>query len=191
MTVSFDVFLSHDHDDFALVDRIEKILQRIKISAYVYEKYPRYGEYIPEVIKETIKDSKYFVVFLTHEGIASQWVNQEIGIAHAFDKLIIPVKDRQLQSKGFVELREFIYYDPLSPEDMIYRLIHTLRWRLSKQQAAEKGLALDCKCGSKFDDTLPSYEEVNDAIRKEGVFVYKCPACSGEIRVSPASLEVL
>ena len=188
--MAFDVFLSHDHSDFDLVDRIERILTRMKISAYMYEKYPRPGEYIPEVIKTEIRYCKYFVAFLTNAGVASQWVNQEIGIAHAYDKLIIPVNEAGVQSKGFIELREYIYYEPYTPEIMIYNLLHTLRWRLGKDHTIENGLSLDCRCGTTFEDTLPSYQEVNNAVRKKVSFVYHCPQCSGELIVLADTLEV-
>ena len=189
--MAFDVFLSHDHSDFDLVERIWRILDRIKTSAYMYEKYPRPGEYIPEVIKTEIRYCKYFVAFLTTAGVASQWVNQEIGIAHAYDKLIIPVNETGVQSKGFVELREYIHYDPYAPEDTIYYLLHTLRWRLGKDKDIANGLILDCKCGRTFEDDLPSYQKVNNAIRKQEVFVFHCPECSTELHVSPDTLETL
>jgi len=189
--VPLDVFLSHDHSDFDLVDRVWRILYRIKISAYMYEKYPRPGEYVPETIKTEIRYCKYFVAFLTTAGVDSQWVNQEIGIAHAYDKLIIPINEAGVQSKGFVELREYIKYAPYSPEDMIYDLLYTLRWRLKKADAVQSELTLECTCGNAFQDTLVSQEQANDAIRKNGVFLYTCPQCSSQLRVSPWTLEVM
>ena len=93
--MTFDVFLSHDSQDFDLVDRVWKILDRINISAYMYEFYPNYGQYLPETIKAMLKQSKCVVVFFTRNGMNSQWVNQEVGIAigsvPAFQSITIPV----------------------------------------------------------------------------------------------------
>ena len=185
----FDVFLSHDHSDLTLVDRVWRILDTINISAYMYERYPQHGEYLPEVIKKTIRASKYFVVLLTQQGVASQWVNQEIGIAHGFGRLIIPIKESSVESKGFVELREFIDYDPLSPEDMICSLLYTLRLRLQKQSTIQS--TLGCKCGHTFAITLPAQDEVNEAIDKARVFSWTCDQCKDIIALSPWTLEVM
>ena len=185
----FDVFLSHDHSDFDLVDRIWRILDRIKISAYLYKRYPRPGEYVPETIKTEIRYCKYFVAFLTTAGVDSQWVNQEIGIAHAYDKLIIPINEAGVQSKGFVELREYIKYDPYSPEDMIYSLLYTLRFRLRKQAPIQS--SVDCKCGNTLAVTLPSQEQVNKAIDEGLPFSWTCDQCRNIVALSPWTLEVM
>lgn len=190
--MSFDVFLSHDTQDYNLVDKIWKILDRINVNAYVYERFPDYGEYIPETLKNTIKTSTHFVTFLTRNGVLSQWVNQEIGIAHAFDKLIIPIQEKGVKSKGFVELRRYIEYDPYNPEVMMNQLITRLRGLLYKHYAIENGLTLDCsKCSNRFKTLLPSCDEVMTAIEKNQNFIAKCNKCHNEIQYSPMTLEPL
>lgn len=189
----FHVFLSHDHKDIKLIDRIWKILSNIKINSYIYEYFREYGEYIPETIKMRIKESLYFVVFLTKNGIKSQWVNQEIGIAHAYDdKLIIPVKEIGVKSKGFIELREHIEYDPNASKDvdyMIHCLITRLRGLLLMSYDIPDGLTLECNCGNRIESELPSIETVNHTIEKKFVFKTKCPKCQKNIQYSPYTFE--
>ena len=112
------------------------------------------------------------------------------GIAHAFDKLIIPIQEKGVESKGFVELREYIPYDLYNPEEMIFTLITRLRGLLWKHRAIDNGLTPDCpECGNKFTTLLPSCEDVNDAIEKNLVFTAKCDKCQAEVQYSPMTLE--
>jgi len=54
--MAFDVFLSHDNQDYELVNRVWIILTRIKISAYMYEHYPNYGQNLYHIaIKMTVR----------------------------------------------------------------------------------------------------------------------------------------
>ena len=99
----------------------------MKITAYMYALYPQYGEVLTEAIKKAINDSKIFVAFLTRSGVSSQWVNQEIGVAHAIGRKIIPVRETEVESKGFVELRIVLPFSPNDPELMIYNLTTRLR----------------------------------------------------------------
>lgn len=125
--MQFDVFLSHAKEDYNLVWRVWDLLDRMNITAYMYELYPQYGEVLTEAIKKAINDSKIFVAFLTRSGVSSQWVNQEIGVAHAIGRKIIPVRETEVESKGFVELRIVLPFSPNDPELMIYNLTTRLR----------------------------------------------------------------
>ncbi len=48
--MALDVFLSQDSGDYDIVYRVFTVLDRLKISAYVYGRYPDHGECLPEVI---------------------------------------------------------------------------------------------------------------------------------------------
>jgi hypothetical protein len=121
------IFLSHSEKDKKFVYRVFSILYRLKLEPFMYEEYPDFGENIPLNIKKNIKNCDYFVVFLTKSGVSSQWVNQEIGIAEAFGKKIIPVQEVKVTSKGFVQLRNHIKYNPNSPDETIYGLLYKFR----------------------------------------------------------------
>ncbi len=80
----FKVFISHaTAEDSWLANWIADALDYLHIRAFVYERYPRGGQNRFEVIKSRIQSCPYFLAVLTKDGIASQWVNQEIGYAVA------------------------------------------------------------------------------------------------------------
>jgi len=185
----FNVFLSYNDSDLALVERIMSILNRMGISAYSYKHYPEYGEYIPEIIRKNTSDSEYFVVLLTQAGIESQWVNQEIGMAFALNMLIIPIIQMRVESKGFVELRQRIDYDLYNPEKAIGDLIYRLRYLCNANS-----IQLECtneNCRSRFVWGIPSQMEINEAIKKNQVFIATCSYCKNQIRFSPITFEQL
>jgi len=183
----FNVFLSYNELDLALVESIKSALERIGISVYSFKHYPEAGEYIPESIKKNIRDSDYFVVLLTQAGIESQWVNQEIGMAFALNMLIIPIIQTGFESKGFVELRQHINYDAYNPEQGISDLIYRLRYLCNATS-----IQLKCtneKCRNKLVVGIPSETEIGEAIKKGEVFYETCPQCKNKVNYSPKTFE--
>jgi len=183
----FDVFLSHDRQDYDIVYRVWKILDRIKISAYMYELYPNYGQYLPETIKQVMKQSRYVVVFFTRNGINSQWVNQEVGIAigaaGAFQSITIPILEEGVDCKGFTEHLIHIDYKTYQPDDMISNLLWTLRQKLNKANAIRQGVRIDCICGNTTYGELDSLDTINHSVDiGEKIARYECPHCGEENR---------
>ena len=186
----FDVFLSHSERDYDIVRRVWDLLNRINISAYMYELYPQYGELLPDVVRDAIAGSRYFVTFLTKDGVTSQWVNQEIGVAHALRKLIIPIIENGVKSKGFIELRIFLPFSPSDQELMLYQLVIRLRELLFKCNSQRNGLQIKCvNCGDVFLTDLPSCEDVSHAYEKGLSLRLKCPSCSNEVDVNPLTFD--
>lgn len=187
--MAFDVFLSHAKEDLEFAKKIHDTLERININCFLFELYPYYGELIPDVIRDRISECRYFVVLMTEAGVRSQWVNQEIGIAHALNKLIIPIAVKDVTSEGCIELRQHIDYD-----GAIYGLVYRLRELFNKMSRIPDELELICSnkdCNKKFSVDLPSNEEVNEAIRRNKVFYETCPHCGSKVLFRPKSLEII
>lgn len=158
---TFKVFISHaTTPDDALANWMADALDRIHIRAFVYERYQMGGQNRFEVIKGMIKACPYFLVVLTKEGIASQWVNQEIGYAVAVGKNIIPIVEvdsitgRHLESKGFVELHDPIPYRKNSETELMARLVYTLKNLLAFVGKWQDLVFLSCTCGLEFEGQL-------------------------------------
>ena len=131
------------------------------------------------------------VAFLTKHGINSQWVQQELGIAYAFDKVIVPVIEMGVAYKGFVQMIRRIPYNPIDPDSMVYEIIYAARTHVIGYDAIPEGLAITCPSGHEHDYILPSNKEINHAIEAGDVFVFKCLTCQAQIQLSPRTLEIL
>lgn len=188
-TAKFKVFLSHAEEDYQLVYRIWSILCRIKADSYMHELYPDYRQDIPTGIRDVVWDCVMCVSFLTAQGINSQWVQQELGVAYAFGRIIVPVIEVGLGYKGFVQMRRRIPYQPANPDGMIRSVIYAVRTHVIDHDAVPSGIALTCANGHQHDYTLPSGYKINDAIKANKIFFYSCETCEAKIKFSPITLE--
>lgn len=181
------IFLSYCEEDAEFVHRIFLILSRMHLNPYAFMLYREPGEFIPEVVVRQISTSNYFVPFLTQSGVQSQWVNQEIGVAHALRKYIIPIAELGVESKGFVEFREHIKHDPFNPEQTIFELIWRLRTLLNPASIDVK-----CpQCGHDFVSELPSLELTAEAIGSGQIFATDCPSCGLSLSMNPRTQELM
>ena len=191
--MTYKVFFCHSKEDTEFVQRICNILNNIYIECYIYEFFPKFGEYIPETIKNIIEDCRTVITLLTEEGVQSQWVNQEMGVAFALDKLIIPIVEKNTEIKGFIELRHYIDYEKnnLADEEYtIYRLIKRLRELHPTNEI--KLICMNRNCENHltmFSKPLPTEQEINNAIERDRLFEYKCPSCDFVNYLIPRTLE--
>jgi hypothetical protein len=187
----FQIFISHAEEDQALVDRIYTILWRMGLDPYIYERYPEYGgRNLDDIIREKISECKHLLALLTWYGVQSQWFNQEIGVAYALGRNIIPIVQIGVESKGFIGFKVHIPYNPDFVDDAIYRLIYRLRNLMNPSQVRCR-----CKnCGKEFLYPLPEQEVVNEVIEhiEEGVILFvECEHCKAEIVLNPWTFEVI
>jgi len=192
MPDGFEVFLSHAQEDFQLVYRVWGILYRLNVATYMHELYPNYRQDIPTGIRDVLKKCVMCIAFLTRYGINSQWVQQELGIAYAFGRVIVPVVEDEVEYKGFVQMIRQIPYQAQNPDEMIYQVIHAVRHHvMQRYDAVESRLALTCPSDHENSYTLPSNPEIFHAINAGKVFVIKCLTCGAEMHVSPQTLEIV
>jgi len=187
---SFKVFLSHAEEDYPLVYRIWSILSRLKVASYMHELYPDYRRDIPTGIRAVLRNCAMCVTFLTKNGINSQWVQQELGLAYAFNRIIVPVIETGVQYKGFVQMVRRIPFEPADPEQMIYQVIYAVRTHIVGYNEVARGITLTCANHHEHDYTLPSNHDLNEAIRIGHVYVFKCLTCESSMELNPKTLEI-
>jgi len=191
----FKVFISHaTTEDGDLANWIADALDRLHIRAFVYERYKRGGQNRFEVIKEMIKACPYFLVMLTTDSIASQWVNQEIGYAVGVGREPIPIIEvdpytaRRIDSAGFVELHDPIDYYRNDNVGLMASVIYTFYSLLSSGRRWQDIIFLSCKCGNEFEGKL-DFEKaweiwLSDSSRTPFELPWTCVKCGREVRVS-------
>lgn len=191
MPSEFQVFLSHAQEDYGLVYRVWNILFRLKVEAYMHELYPDYYQDIPTGIRAVLRNCVMCITFLTRHGINSQWVQQELGTAYAFDRIIVPVVEDGVEYKGFVQMIRHIPYQVINPNEMIYQVIHAVRTHvIQRYDVVASRLALTCPGDHENNYDLPSNPEIFRTINAGKVFVFNCLTCGAEMHVSPQTLEI-
>lgn len=191
----FKVFISHATvEDGQLVSWMANALDRLHIRAFVYERYAIGGQNRFEVIKKLIMACPYFLVLLTRDGVASQWVNQEIGYAVAVGKTPIPIVEvdsatgQRIQSRGFVELHDPIDYYRNQEVRLMARVIYTFYGWLLAAREWRDSIFLSCRCDHDFDGKLEfeKYWEkwLRDRQRKPIELGWDCDECGRKVVIS-------
>lgn len=122
--MSFSVFVSHSMrpHDLPLLRGVCEHLSHHGITYYLAERDWRFGERLPQRVESEIKRSDCVLGFLTKEGHASDYVNQEIGVAIAARKPIVPVLEQGADLTGFRAGLDYVELDRLSPQECATRL---------------------------------------------------------------------
>ncbi len=91
-----DVFVSYDHDDRKIADRIKEDLIRNAVAVWIDEGELRTGHSLITRIQDGIKKAANFVLLWSKSASRSRWVNAEWNAAWHLEKTIIPcVPDKE------------------------------------------------------------------------------------------------
>lgn len=101
----YDLFLSHNSQDEGRIVEIYKELNAIGLVSYidwVNDKYDLKRQWCntstAQVIKERIRQSKVFVIYLSERTLSSQWCPWELGYADALGKNICVYEEKDINN---------------------------------------------------------------------------------------------
>jgi hypothetical protein len=107
------------------------------VDLYIAERDPQYGHDLSEKFKNRIRTCDCMVVLWTMDGQDSQWVNREVGIAQAANKLVIPVVEEGADPKGVWAHVEYVKLNRDDPETAIGRLTGYLGHLKAKKETQQ------------------------------------------------------
>lgn len=113
--MSYKVFLSYSTKDLELVQHVRSVLQNSSVEVFVAEYSIVPGQPLADTIVAAIKNCNLFILLWSNNSKQSEWVPQEIGIASAAQKTILPViLEPDLQLPGFISSLKYlpIYKSP-------------------------------------------------------------------------------
>ena len=204
--VQYGVFIAHAHEDKVLARKVKDTLDRIlELSPYLAEDYQLAGENFKERIMNDIYQSQCFIVFLTENGIESQWVNQELGYACRVKKQkrnyrIIPISKSNLTPKGFIttDTEDFIFLDKYDFETFMANIFIQVRFSIYNA-LRQGGLHVVHYCPSCKDPVglplkvtcqLPSHEDYIRTLDSGNTgWRYPCHKCKREISFKLTTFE--
>jgi hypothetical protein len=132
--MAYKVFISYSTKDIPNVDALRSFLQFPDVECFVSEYAVTPGAPLAPTIKNAILTCDLFVVLWSKNALSSEWVSQEIGIAHGAHKAILPfVLEQGLSLPGFIkELRYVAAFQ--NPQQAMYSLRETvLKNSMAKQ----------------------------------------------------------
>lgn len=144
-------FLSYATPNAAVAQAVWERLRASQHEVFYADKTLPFGAKIPPVLAQRIKQCDVFVVLWSRAAKESDWVSQEIGIAHGSGRFIFPVVlEEGLKPPGFISDRRYLPAYRDLPQALAF-LDSALRNRaqamqqqaaLRQKQEAEKALAL-------------------------------------------------
>lgn len=122
--MAFSVFVSHSMrpHDLPLLRGVCEHLSHHGITYYLAERDWRFGEGLPSRVENEIKRSDCVLGFLTREGQASDYVNQEISVAMSARKPVIPVLEKGTALAGFRAGLDYVELDRHAPQECATKL---------------------------------------------------------------------
>lgn len=102
----FKVFLSHSMHDGLHVEQVQQQLEALGMKVWLAEHDPRPGTSILAKIEAALRDCDAVVFLITTNSIDSTYVQQEIGLARAHGKLLVPLVDKRVDPSRLGMLRE-------------------------------------------------------------------------------------
>ena len=102
--MSFKIFVSYSSQDIDNVNQISQLIEESNIEVFVSESSLEIGTELKPALKNAINNCDLFILLWTENAKNSEWVSQEIGIALAKNKTILPlVTSKELSLPGFIK----------------------------------------------------------------------------------------
>jgi len=120
----YTVFLSHSMapEDQPIIQSIFDNIHAVGAQCYMAERDWMFGHSLGEKLEARLTASDCLVAVLTKGGSGSPYVNQEIGMANALKKLVIPVVEKGVDLRGFQVGVEWLELDRANPQEFLTKL---------------------------------------------------------------------
>jgi TIR domain-containing protein len=106
-----EVFLSHSAHDLEHVALVKRQIEALGVDVYLAEHDLRPGTSIAAKVQGAIEACHALVVLITSNSIDSAFVQQEVGLARAFGKPIVPIVEKGVDTSRLGILRELEYLE--------------------------------------------------------------------------------
>lgn len=99
----YNVFVSYSTKDIPDVAKLRSSLQIPDVNCFISEYVVTPGAPLAPTIQAAIRNCDLFILLWSKNAAASEWVPQEIGIAHACQRPILPfVLEPNISLPGFI-----------------------------------------------------------------------------------------
>ncbi len=128
-TARLQVFLSHSTEDRAHVALVRQQIDALGIDVYLAEHDPKPGTSIAQKIDVALRRSHAVVVLITTTSVSSAYVQQEVGLARAYGKPLVPIVETSVDKArlGILTELEWLELDLSRPADAMAKVIASLQ----------------------------------------------------------------
>lgn len=156
------IFLSHSMSDGSHVSVVQRQIEALGVDVYLAEHDPQPGTSIAARVERALRQSDAVVFLITTNSIDSAYVHQEVGLARAHGKPIVPLVDRRVNKArlGLLSEVEWLEIDLDDPAEALAKVTQSLQPLIRAQlvaaqtQPALVGGGADVNAGSIYIDSL-------------------------------------
>lgn len=148
------IFLSHSHHDKELAGTLKEELERFGCQVFVAHEDINPSQDWQEAILNSLRECDVFIPLLTESFVASEWTDQETGIATAHGKVIVPIKIHG-DPYGFIGKIQALKWDVDDEEQSFKKLVKVL---MEKKLLTVEGLILRFSNSNSYDDATLNSE---------------------------------
>ncbi len=132
------VFVSHSLQD-PFKASISQVLRAVGAIPYFAEHEYSTSETVSQKIEREIRECDIFLALLTFQGLQSNFVQQEIGVAHTLKKRRIVLVERGLEGAvgGFLYGADFVTLDRYNPMECLGKLQNLIENELKGKKERE------------------------------------------------------
>lgn len=136
--MAFKVFISHTahQDDLGIINAVLQRAATLGVMCYMAQHDGQAGTSLDAKLRAQITDSDCVLVFITKQSVNSMWVQWEIGLATALNKLVVPVIQKDVAVPPYLLGREYIPFDPADSSKTADAVSHYLtKLKLAKDRS--------------------------------------------------------
>ncbi len=132
----FNIFINYSTKDAVKLHPIVNLLSTIRgVRVFFAERSILPGSVISQTITANIKNADVFLVFFSESAAQSSYVQQEIGVAKANNKMIIPILLDSTQPTGMLEGVNYLNFsDPTKQQAEMQRLYSSILDNIQKKK---------------------------------------------------------
>lgn len=136
---------------------VQRQIEALGVDVYLAEHDPRPGTSIAGRIEEALRASHAVVVLVTTNSIDSAYVQQEVGLARAYGRPIVPIIDRHVDKTrlGMLAEVEWLEIDLDQPAAALAGVTQSLQPLVLAQLTAQARPSAPAGAGNDAGSTAP------------------------------------
>lgn len=165
------VFVSYSHQDLTIVSLIVSILKR-EFDVKIDRRDTSAGMELKDAISELIFRADVIIVVVSTNSMQSHWVHQEIGVAKALNKVIMPVVIDKTVPKGIIRSVASIDLQGIDAFELDESLIERVR-RAEPEDKSRSGYIVIEGREPRAESIIDSLKAINIASERNSVTICK------------------
>jgi hypothetical protein len=126
----YDLFISYAHQDAAYVNQLATALRQESLRVWHDQGLLRMGEEFLAGMQQALEESRFFLLVISPDYLASQWTNFEMGVALSRRQPLIPLYLRPVDQAALpasIHRLTGLSAQDVSPKQVAHLLAKTIK----------------------------------------------------------------